>query len=111
MIEVGKVVLPALGGPARLVERGIAAGSAIARAVVQARKCGCDLRCRGQEFLQFLPVDREVGEAFVGHPASEAVQPADAFVFSQRAGIEIEPLYHLHQYPRGQRSLIALDQI
>ena len=54
------------------------------------------MRRGGQELLDLLPVEREIGEPVVGEAAGEPVDAADCLVLAQGSRIVIEPLDDLH---------------
>lgn len=115
VVEIGKMVLPALNrtacrGGGVFHDEPLAPTCAAPR-IVKSRKCCCDLRRGGKEFLHILAVDAQITEASVGKTARHSVEPTDRIVLAQAAWIEVESLDDLHQHARGKGALIALYEV
>ena len=110
-IEIGEMVAPPFNLTPHQIG-GIAASRrscVVSACIEQPRKGQCCLRCGGEPFGNFIAVDRQIGKAFIGQAAAQAVDPANCFILAQAARIEIELLGHKDQQPRRQRALVTLD--
>lgn len=115
MIQIGEMVLPAFDCAARCASsifggNTIAAGPTLA-GVIKPRKSSCDLRGCGKELLHFLPINSQIGKAFVRHAPCHPVQPANCIVLPQGPWIKFKLFDDLDQYPRRERTLIAFDEV
>ena len=48
------------------------------------------MRRGGEPFGNLVAVDRQIGKAFIGQAAAQAIDPADGFILPQAARIEIK---------------------
>ena len=113
-IEIGKMVAPALGLAPDQLDRIDRRRDRLAAALQPIEGAGEGLdaaRRAGQPFLDFATLEVEIGEQRIGQPAAQAVDAAGRRIGDQLARIELQPLGEAQHQRRGQRALVALDQV